>query len=116
MHQTASATEPPGRPAGVSAEAPRYLSWRLSYGVGLGRLRSTHKVINQKLRRAKVMRGEEFPVGRGVGESDLVFAQVGAVYEVVPVREKQKHQRVSTCFFAVDATRFSGGRGGCVTH
>jgi len=34
------------------------------------------------------MCGKEFPVGRGVGESDLVFAQVRAVYEVVPVREK----------------------------
>lgn len=30
------------------------------------------------------MRGEEFPVGGGVRESDLVFAQVRTVDEVIP--------------------------------
>lgn len=50
-------------------------------------MRSAHKVINQKLRGAEVICGEEFAVGSRVGESDLVFAQVWAVYEVIPVQE-----------------------------
>lgn len=50
----------------------------LSYcvGFGLGRACSTNKVINQKLRSAKIMRGKQFSIRGGVGESDLVFAQV----------------------------------------
>lgn len=53
---------------------PEDLSYCIRFG--LGGARSTHKVINQKLRSAKVMCGKEFPVRSGVGESDLVFAQV----------------------------------------
>lgn len=49
-------------------------------------MRPAHKVINQKLRRAKVLCGEELPVGGGVGERDLILAQVRAVNEVVPAR------------------------------
>lgn len=35
------------------------------------------------------MCGKEFPIRSGVGESDLIFAQVGTIYEVVPVQENK---------------------------
>lgn len=65
----------------------------LSYcvGFGLGQACSTNKVINQKLRSAKIMRGKQFSIRGGVGESDLVFAQVWTVYEVIPVKQNEKY-------------------------
>lgn len=62
-------------------------------GFGLGRVRPADKIIHQKLRRAKVMRRKQLPVGGGVREGDLVLAQVGAVRKVVPAvgRKKEKN-------------------------
>lgn len=59
-------------------------------GFGLGRVRPADKIINQKLRRAKVMRRKQFPIRGGVREGDLVLAQVGAVRKVVPVVGRKK--------------------------
>lgn len=59
-------------------------------GFGLGRVRPADKIIHQKLRRAKVVGRKQFPVRRGVGEGDLVLAQVGAVRKVVPAVGGQK--------------------------
>lgn len=59
-------------------------------GFGLSRVRPADKIIHQKLRRAKVMRREQFPIWSGVGEGDLVLAQVGAVRKVVPVVRRQR--------------------------
>lgn len=72
---------------------------------------STHKVIYQKLRRAKVMCGEEFPVGSRVRESDLILAQVRTIYEVVPARTNNKEGEYSACFricFSVKTTSHLG--------
>lgn len=56
-------------------------------------MRPADKIIHQKLRRAKVMRREQFPIWSGVGEGDLVLAQVGAVRKVVPVVRRQRKLR-----------------------
>lgn len=59
-------------------------------GFGLGRVRPADKIIHQKLGCFKVMRRKQFPIGGGVGEGDLVLAQVGAVRKVVPAMGRKK--------------------------
>ena len=59
---------------------------------------STHKVINQKLRSAKIICGKEFSIRGGVGESDLIFAQVGTENEVVPAQRNKTGSIGLTCF------------------
>lgn len=39
------------------------------------------------------MRRKQFPIGGGVGEGDLVLAQVGAVRKVVPAMGKEKKEK-----------------------
>lgn len=57
---------------------PTRFTRRLSHHIWtwFRRTRSTDKVINQELRGAAVMCGEELPIRRGVRESNLLFAQV----------------------------------------
>lgn len=59
-------------------------------GFGLRWVRPADKIIHQELRRGKVMRRKQFPIWSGVGEGDLVLAQVGAIRKVVPAVRRQK--------------------------
>lgn len=60
---------------------------------------SAHKVINQKLRSAKIMCGKELSIRGRVGESDLVFTQIWTVYKVVPVQQIKNSVSYVLIFF-----------------
>lgn len=77
----------------ISERRRKHLLTSYCVGFGLRRVCPADKIIHQKLWRAKVMRREQLPIWSGVGEGDLVLAQVGAVRKVVPaVRRQKKHE------------------------
>lgn len=93
---------------------------RLSYRIRfrLGWVCSADKVINQKLRSAKIMRGKQFSIRSGVRESDLILAQIWTIYKVVPVTENKigKHKQRPICYEVVRQQMlvFTWGTRACV--